>query len=372
MAFWLWSSVAVCGSRAGRVSSQCLALDPRVLRSSAVLPSPPCSRASLPSCLARATDDDDADEKLSDRQVLERLLAVDDKPERLIAAMGHSIDRILDPGLARLLRAEIDAEADKTDRRQRLERLFEAVVDFAEEVAANLASVDLMIQEDTTTAEALEKAIGEAAAPASRDEETQPQRAGRSSSRLPPLSDGDGPGQAERIARARNRFKLEKLLDAAHDSAPDLERTLAEMNAELDAAFFSHLQWEVEQQIDKKNRKVLELLELVIQRACAQVESSVDEARIFSELLYLESPQDREEMYLQRLAHADPSTRARFAQAVVTTQLELEKAVMQGQSIDFTLLQKVRCIGVEMRPYIDGVAGSAAVRDDGAAGYFDV
>ena len=70
----------------------------------------------------------------------------------------------------------------------------------------------------------------------------------------PPMLDDTGDlglsaEESQRIDRARGRFRLHRLLDAANAGAGTLDRVLIEMREDLEPSFFEHLQWEIEQQV---------------------------------------------------------------------------------------------------------------------------
>ena len=260
----------------------------------------------------------------------------------LVQTLGNNIDTLFDPNFANFLQQQIDQQDDQ-NHRQKLQDLMDLTVEFAEQVAENTHK----LQHELHTEQSAANAIVDAAT--AGNTKAEPMHATR-----PQLSPARGE-QAQHIERARNRFKLEKLLDAAHTSASELERVLADMSDQLDAQFFLHLEWEVGQQIDAKNRRLLEILELVVQRACAVVETQCEEARILSSLLYFDSSDERQHVYEKQLKSVDPTTRKRFAEAVYSTQLALEKAVLSGQAADLTLLRKLRCVAVEMLPYVEQI-----------------
>ena len=121
------------------------------------------------------------------------------------------------------------------------------------------------------------------------------------------------------------------------------------MRAELDGGFFAHLQWEVDQQVAAKNRKVLEILELVVQRACLEVERAEPELQLLGQLLQVQSTEVRREMYETRLKPLGVDAQRRFAAALSGTEGELEKAQLRGDAVDATLLRQIRTIGAECK-----------------------
>lgn len=187
-----------------------------------------------------------------------------------------------------------------------------------------------------------------------------------SHSRQPLLSRlGDEPVKIDRsseaVDRARCRFRVHRLLDAAHVSAQDLDRVLEEMAEDLTPGFFDHLQWEVQQQIEKKNRPMLEILELVVQRACAQKELGQPDMQLLSTLLQIRERETRSHLYYTRLRNLDVSSRKRFASTVLATQMHLEKALLKHETIDTDLLTQLRLISIEMADHVNyGVDESTA------------
>uniref|UniRef100_A0A7S0NV75 Uncharacterized protein n=2 Tax=Calcidiscus leptoporus TaxID=127549 RepID=A0A7S0NV75_9EUKA len=124
------------------------------------------------------------------------------------------------------------------------------------------------------------------------------------------------------------------------------------MADELDRDFFEHMQWEVEQQVVQKNRRLLDILELVIQRACVQVEAGEPAVQLLSTLLQTHDRDARLEYYKQILAQAPVTMRSRFAETVQETRMHVEKASMRSEPINQSLLRQLRLISIEMVPYL--------------------
>ena len=155
-----------------------------------------------------------------------------------------------------------------------------------------------------------------------------------------------------REQRAKNRFKVENLLDAANAGVEALDLRLREMRGELNEGFFEHLRWEVEQQVAAKNEKVLGILELIIQRACVEAEAGHPEVELLAALLQTRNRELRQEMYQRRLATADQMVRRAFGESVQQTQLRIEKDLLAGNEVDRDLLQQLRVIALEMQPFL--------------------
>ena len=60
-----------------------------------------------------------------------------------------------------------------------------------------------------------------------------------------------------------------------------IDRVLRDMSSknELDRGFFEHLQWEVDEQKTAGNQRLLKILEVVVQRACLEVERGAEVGR---------------------------------------------------------------------------------------------
>ena len=273
--------------------------------------------------------------------------------ESLLPALGRRLDLLLDGRLIERLDERVAASAEPAP----LAELREVSLAFLEEVASHLQELD---PELAAAEQAAEKAAADASAAASAaatpatsawrrparrsPASTRRRRRRRSRSRraaTPP------PNSAE--ARARYRFRLEQLLDAAKAGVAPLDTALREMRAELDGGFFAHLQWEVDQQVAAKNRKVLEILELVVQRACLEVERAEPELQLLGQLLQVQSTEVRREMYETRLKPLGVDAQRRFAAALSGTEGELEKAQLRGDAVDATLLRQIRTIGAECK-----------------------
>ena len=156
-----------------------------------------------------------------------------------------------------------------------------------------------------------------------------------------------------REKRARYRYLVERLLDAAKVGVERLDALLRELGPELDRGFFEHLQWEVDAQRAAKNRQMLAILEVVVQRACLEVEQQQPpEVALLSALLQTRNEAARREMYERELAPAGGGVQAAFDALVRGTQLELEKAVLRGETVDGSLLQMLRVISVEVTDHV--------------------
>jgi hypothetical protein len=70
------------------------------------------------------------------------------------------------------------------------------------------------------------------------------------------------------------------LLDAAKAGTNKLDALLREERARLNREFFEHMRWEVEEQTKAKNRRMLDILEVVVQRACIEVEEGRTEVAL--------------------------------------------------------------------------------------------
>jgi len=260
--------------------------------------------------------------------------------------------------------ARLGADASP-EHKQQLQWLFKTVLDFSDGVASGLEKVIPEVKAKERELAAATMAAEEAAAAKAtsppRDARARPQRRSAASeslaqSKYAPMLEviGCTAEDAERIERARSRFNLEKLLNAAATSMEALEDALSDLSSELDASFFKHMQWEVEQQIAKKNSQLLEILELVIRRACMQVEAGEPAVQLLSLLLQIKDVTVRMEQYAKVLAPSPPQVKAKFEMAVRDTQLQLEKALLRGEPIDRELLRQLRLIAIEMEPYIAG------------------
>ena len=82
-----------------------------------------------------------------------------------------------------------------------------------------------------------------------------------------------------------------------------------------------------------RNTKMLGILELVVQRTCAEMEAAMPDVQLLTALLQTKNQVARQEMYARELRPADGSMQARFAESVHETQLHLEKAVMRGEEV---------------------------------------
>ena len=272
--------------------------------------------------------------------------------ESLLPALGRRLDLLLDGRLIERLDERVAASAEPAP----LAELREVSLAFLEEVASHVQELD---PELAAAEQAAEKAAADASAAASAAASAGDlgvaAAAGAAVARFdpsaapPPEPAAATPPPNSAEARARYRFRLEQLLDAAKAGVAPLDSALREMRAELDGGFFAHLQWEVDQQVAAKNRKVLEILELVVQRACLEVERAEPELQLLGQLLQVQSTEVRREMYETRLKPLGVDAQRRFAAALSGTEGELEKAQLRGDAVDATLLRQIRTIGAECK-----------------------
>jgi len=269
-----------------------------------------------------------------------------------------------------------------TDAYDAMESLLNTVMDFTEEVGAGLASVAPVVAQQKKAADEIEKAAAATVKRKQAEAEAQTKAAAagseppsRGAATAPPMkaaverfktpsllsNDGGFPkGQQaaekeqEREQAALSRFKVEKLLDAAKASPAALDKVLSDLaeRGQLDGSFFDNMQWEVDQAVEKKNQRLLAILELVVQRACLQVEMGQPDVQLLSTLLQTANRDSRRELYEQRLATYDEPMRKRFASSVLETQMTLEKAVLRGESVDQRLLVQLRLVALEMGPFV--------------------
>lgn len=270
--------------------------------------------------------------------------------EALLARMGQDIEAILKIEFMDAIESRI-SRTDEAAESQRLEQLRMSVLDFAEEIAEGVQRLEPDFERWTKEEETAKVRAAQTVDPIKK-----PRRrtaADVATAFTPKLPEAEGEG-ADAVERSRGRFRLQQLLYAAHASADELDACLADMVDQglLDSSFFSHLQWEVDEQIAKGNQKLLTILELVVQRACLQVESERPEVALLSTLLQTRDQLLRAEIFQRRLATAPHITRERFAKAVHETIVTLEKAIFNGQRVDKALLVQLRLIDIEMRPYL--------------------
>ena len=90
---------------------------------------------------------------------------------------------------------------------------------------------------------------------------------------------------------------------------------------------------------------------MVVQRACAEAEAGQPEVSLLTALLQTQSALSRREMFQRHFVPAPPPVQAGFVKLVTDTQLELEKKVLKGESVDPSLLQALRVIAVEANEY---------------------
>ena len=281
----------------------------------------------------------------------------EERSDALPALLGRRLDVLTDPSF--LARIEERRASAPPGRREELERVGEVVVTFLEALTLQVSALQPELEEEERAAQAMTSRAAEAAAKA-RITSRLVDSGARPTPRRTTAAPGDmqaaaAPGMEEALARekrAKYRFLVERLLDAAKAGTNKLDALLREERARLDREFFEHMRWEVEEQTKAKNRRMLDILEVVVQRACIEVEEGRTEVALLSALLQTRNPTARSEMYERELALTSPRVQAAFAQLVRETQLELEKAVMRGQQVDGELLQMLRVISAEATNHI--------------------
>merc|ERR1719149_53657 len=281
--------------------------------------------------------------------LIDELLAAPE--EQVLSVMGQQLETIADGGfMAHLDRRR--AAAGSTAEEQALVLLGGSVCDFMEELVQRMQEVAPELQEQEARAEASVAQAAQAAkaaqVPLWSQMQKQPAAKAETRGAVDPRVDED----LQREQRAKNRFKVENLLDAARAGVEPLDLCLQAMRRELDEAFFEHLRWEVEQQVAAKNEKVLAILELVIQRACVEAEAGHPEVELLAALLQTRNREVRQEMYQRKLAPAEEVVRRQFGASVQETQLRLEKDLLAGSEVDRDLLQQFRVIALEMQPFL--------------------
>lgn len=301
--------------------------------------------------------------------VINELLEVDEVG--LPSLMSKRLNLLTDSSFMNVFHERIAAEASDAER-DRLQHCQGVVLEFLEEVAEQIARLEpeLAAAEQeaqqaaavTTAPAAIEAPRGGRCADGDRSKPTVTAAAPTRVDATTPMLRDDGSTstrpidvQADELLRekrAANRFKLHQLLDAANVGVEKLDSAVARMRPELDNDFFDHLQWEVDQQIQKRNTKLLGVLELIVQRTCFEMEVSMPEVRLLGMLLQTKNRTVRQELYARDLQPADWATQARFAQSVRETQMHLEKAVLRGEQVDVELLQQLRVIALEMADYM--------------------
>jgi hypothetical protein len=285
--------------------------------------------------------------------LIDEMLA-ETKPEALPALLARKMDVLT---TAQFLGRLEDRRATAAPwEASRLAELTELVVSFLEEVAGRLSELEPELAAAEAEADAMAAKAAEEAAKARAT--TEPRR--RSAAAAPDAATGGRPGEMLRQGdtdndvrekRARYRFMLEQLLDAAAVSVERLDELLRAERDRLDPGFFEHLKWEMDEQRKMKNTQLLSVLEVVVQRACVEMEGGQTELALLSSLLQTPTASIRRELYQRHFVTAPPAVQAGFLQLVSDTQLELEKRVLTGQPVDSSLLSTLRIITVEVNEY---------------------
>ena len=301
------------------------------------------SRASVPHlCQGDAKIDTCIDELLAEA-----------KPEALPALLGRRLDVLTDGRFLARLEERRAATTIEYEQLQ-LEQLADLVVTFLEQLTERVKELEPELQAAESEADESIAEIAKAADEARRAVSSAPPRRARSSM---PIADSPSAGDAASSAntvkegdeqKAKYRFLLERLLDAASAGVDRLDKLLAENRDKLDAGFFAHLQWEMDEQKKMKNRNLLGILEVVVQRACVEVESGQPEVALLSSLLQTPNQSVRMELYQRSLLPEGVAVQRAFVALVTDTQLTLEKKIFRGEQVDPSLLQTLRIILAEV------------------------
>lgn len=286
-------------------------------------------------------------------RTITELLAQMSAPERLPSLLSQQLSVLTNADF--MVRLQARREAMGVDeQRDDVDQLEDLVMTFLEEVTARIQAIEPeLVDAQSQADEAVAKAA--AAASAARTTGPRPSRARANADQdatpamAPKMPSADN--QSRRQQRAQHRFLLETLLAAAKEGQDALDSRLRESRDALNPDFFEHLQWEVEQQREAQNRPMLNILEAIVQRACVEVENGQVEVALLSAALQTSNPSARREMYERQLKPAGRSVVRAFAQLVKETQLEVEKRVLRGETVDASLLQMLRVISVEATEY---------------------
>ena len=318
-----------------------------------------CSRGGVSRIFCLGADDYGSIDAAIDELLEER------KPERLPGLLGRRLDVLTDRRFLQRIEDRRAAAGEFADEAAELTQLGEIVVDFLEEVTQRVIEMEpelaaVEAEADDITAKAAEAASNARASSRPAPRATSAPPAGQLFSTAPPVpqstnSQKSAREKAEAETRAKHRFMLERLLDAARKGGEALDELLANSRDSLDAPFFAHLDWEVAEQRRQQNSALLSILEVVVQRACLEVESGQAEVALLSALLQTSNQMQRREMYqreLVRMANG-PRVATALVALVTETQLEIEKRVLRGEEVDGALLQMLRIIVLESAEYVD-------------------
>jgi hypothetical protein len=269
--------------------------------------------------------------------------------EELVLLMSRNVDAMTNAVFMPRLLARRDA-ADDADERTRISTVIEAALMFLEVFSKGVEELEPGLKSIEDEAEEAVAAIKAKSENVCRPRNVVPPR--RSASASPesgkPSDKGDYDDDANESLR-KNRKLVLQLLNRANAGIDGIDALLRAESEKLTPDFFAHLQWEIDQQRDAKNRRMLEILEVVVQRACREVEQKQpEEVAILAAVLQTKNSLVRREMYERELSRAAPALQAAFVALVNETLLQLEKALVRGESIDPSLLQQLRLIAAEI------------------------
>jgi hypothetical protein len=152
---------------------------------------------------------------------------------------------------------------------------------------------------------------------------------------------------------------LQELLGEASKGVDTLEVCLQSMavKGQVNAPFIDHLKWEMDEQVKRGNARMLHILQLVVQRACLVMESTLDDssaaAQHLSAILQLHDYNARIDYWQRVVARLPDRERAQFAQVVCSVFADVGLRVQRGMDVDDSLLRQIRLVREELEEHIN-------------------
>ncbi|KAJ1633253.1 hypothetical protein T492DRAFT_982398 [Pavlovales sp. CCMP2436] len=163
--------------------------------------------------------------------------------------------------------------------------------------------------------------------------------------------------RATEVAQLSHRELLEELLTAASKDIQSLEACLQRMAADrqLSAPFIEHLRWEVDEQVESGNTRMLHILQLVVQRACLAAEGMLDEqsaaAHHLGAILQIYDGAQRRDYWRRVIVKLPAADKTQFSKVVCNVFADLGLRVQRGVDVDESLIRQLRLVRDELDEY---------------------
>jgi len=274
-----------------------------------------------------------------------------EEDEDVVDILGRNVRLLFQPEFIWRLEARRE-EAETEMHADEITRLTELVLDFMEVLTETAHEIQENVIELEKTAEEVVANLTAQGMIKNLTAGVARKQAGKPKRRVAPTTESFRMNKTEALfdKRDQKRFFLQKLFDAAAAGEQRLDAVLHEKRDELDPDFFDYMKWEVDEAIKEKNRKLLEILEIVVQRATLETERGVPGLGVLNKLLDSRNPYARQDIYNRELRNGGvelEEKQAAFMKLLWDLKNELEKRIVRGDEVDDDLMQIVNAIAQE-------------------------